>query len=239
MRVHVVNAANRAHYLDEIEAMHRQRHRIFVELMGWRALASDDGLDIDEFDNRNATYLLALDDAGVLRGSGRLVPTWRPHMLQNLFPEFADEPSPVGPQIWEWTRHAPGDPSFSEAVNAQARAALHIGMLEFAASRAIEAFTGILETRILPRALTSGWKVTPLGPPRDYGEGTAVGVVIRFDPEFLAIARQRYGRFDPVLVEMPAGVAAEARRPIELAMRVPAHALTEAVARLAPLVEAA
>ncbi|KAF0181833.1 MAG: autoinducer(acylhomoserine lactone) synthesis protein [Alphaproteobacteria bacterium] len=240
MRVHVVNSANRSQYLDEIEAMHRHRHRLFVELMGWRALASDDGLDIDEFDNQWATYLLAIDDDGVLRGSGRLVPSWRPHMLKNLFPEFSDTPAPVGPEIWEWTRHAPGDPLYSGTINKQVKSALHIGMLEFAASRGIEAFTGILETRLLGPVIESGWKITPLGAPRDYGEGNAVGVVIRFAPDFIDIARARAGRSGPVLVEMPCGMPVDARhlarRSVELAMRLPLHALGEAVARLEPLV---
>jgi acyl-homoserine lactone synthase len=243
MRVHVVNAANRALYLDELEAMHRHRYRLFVELMGWRALECEDKLDIDEFDNPAATYLLAIDDDGVLRGSGRLIPSWRPHMLKNLFPEYVDGEVPTGPQIWEWTRHAPGDPAFPGAVNKRVKAALHIGMLEFAASRGIEAFTGILETRILAPALESGWRIKPLGLPRDYGEGEALGVIIRFDPDFLDIARARHGRYDPVLVEMPCGIPADAaqlaRRSIELAMRLPPHALDEAVADLERLVRAA
>lgn len=239
MLVHVVTAANRALYLDELEAMHRHRHRIFVDLMGWRALAADDGLDIDEFDTRSATYLIAIDEDGTYRGSGRLVPTWRPHMLQTLFPEFAERPVPVGPQIWEWTRHAPGDPSFSTALNLRVKQALQIAMLEFAASRGIEAFTGILEMRILAPALETGWLITPLGLPREYDEGTAVGVLIQWRDGFLEQARAKFGRNDPVLVEIPAGVAASApsaRRSIELAVQVPAHRAIDAVERLKPLV---
>lgn len=241
MLVHVVNAANRALYLDELEAMHRHRYRIFVDLMGWRALACDDRLDIDEFDNQGTTYLLAIDEDGVLRGSARLIPTWRPHMLQTLFPEYADEPAPMGPQIWEWTRHAPGDPTFPSRVNARVKQALQIGMLEFAASRGVDAFTGILETRMLGHAVELGWRIKPLGAPRDYGEGTAVGVIIRWSNAFLEQSRARAGRYDPVLVEMPGGVTAaapDARRSIELAMRMPPDRAPDAVARLQNLMNA-
>jgi len=174
-----------------------------------------------------------------LRGSGRLVPSWRPHMLRSLFPEFADRPAPVGPQIWEWTRHAPGDPLFGAEMNRRVKQALQIGMLEFAASRGIEAFSGILETRILGPAMEAGWRITPLGLPRDYGEGTALGVLIEWDQDFLDRAREQAGRHDPVLVEIPGGVMAStpnARRSIELAMRVPAHRASDAVERLTPLV---
>ena len=41
MKVNVVTSANRRQYLDEIEAMHRHRYRLFVDLMGWRALQSE------------------------------------------------------------------------------------------------------------------------------------------------------------------------------------------------------
>ena len=134
MQVHIVNSGNRHQYLDEIE-MHRDRYRVFVDLMGWRALASPDRLDIDEFDNANATYLVAIDTSGVVRGSCRLMPSWRPNMLKSLFPEYVDGDVPTGPGIWEWTRHDPGDPDWPREITHPTRIALHIAIHEFAASR--------------------------------------------------------------------------------------------------------
>src|SRR5690349_9468841 len=143
MHVHVINASNRRQYLDEIEQMHRHRHRVFVGAMGWKALDSPDGLDIDEFDTPNATYLIAIDGDGIVRGSCRLIPSWRPHMLRNLFADYVEGEAPNGPGVWEWTRHAPGDRSFAKEINHEVRFLINIAVYEFAASRGIETFIGI------------------------------------------------------------------------------------------------
>lgn len=241
MLVHVVNAGNRTQYLDEIEAMHRHRYRLFVDLMGWRALESPDRLDIDEFDNPNATYLVAIDARGEVCGSVRLMPTWRPHMLKTLFPEYVEGEVPAGPGIWEWTRHAPGDPAFPKDTNRAARMALHIGIMEFALSRGIDSFTGIVETRVLPKMLDMGWRCDPLGPPVEYGEGVAFAFHARVEPGNVERLRTLAGRSDPILVEMPRGLAAEGgegRRPVQLAMRLPPSQLQSAEQALRGLIGA-
>jgi N-acyl-L-homoserine lactone synthetase len=240
MQVHVVHAGNRRHYLNEIEAMHRHRHRIFVETMGWKALGSPDFLDVDEFDGAGATYLIALDAHGVVRGSGRLIPSWRPHMLKNLFPEYVEGNVPVGPGVWEWTRHAPGDADWPAEVNTAARLALHIAVHEFAITRGIESYTGIVETRMAPRMADLGWRVEPLGLPTRYGEGTAFGFRAYVDAANIEALRVRARRDDPVLFELPSGLAPSesglARRSLELALQVPRESLGDAVRRLEDLV---
>lgn len=241
MKVHVVNSANRMQYLDEIEAMHRHRYRLFVDLMGWRALESNDRLDIDEFDTPNATYLIAINASGKVCGSARLVPTWRPHMLKDLFPEYVQGEVPIGAGIWEWTRHAPGDPAFTKEENIQARTALHIGIMEFAVSRGIDFLTGIVETRVLPKMLDMGWKCVPLGLPIEYGEGIAFAFKAQVEAANIDRVRARANRADPVLVEMPRGLLTEGglgRRAVELAMRVPSANLPRAEEHLMQLVEA-
>jgi acyl-homoserine lactone synthase len=241
MKVHVVTPANRRQYLDELEAMHRHRYRLFVDLMGWRALMSADRLDIDEFDNPNATYLIALDPDGRVCGSARLMPSWRPHMLKTLFPEYVQGDVPVGPGIWEWTRHAPGGPDFTREENQMARAALHVGIMEFALSRGIDTLTGIVETRVVPKMLDMGWRCEPLGSPVEYGEGVAFAFRADVDAANIDRIRARIGRADPMLVEMPRGLAAEGhlgRHAVELAMRLPTATLPAAEARLLDLVGA-
>jgi len=231
MHVHVINSANRHQYLDEIEQMHRQRHRVFVDLMKWKALESPDGLDIDQFDTPNATYLVAIDE-GEVRGSLRLIPSWRPHMLKNLFPHYVEGEAPSGPGVWEWTRHAPGHPSLSRDINHQVRFLLNIAVYEFAASRGIETFIGIADCQIVPRMIDLGWKVDPIGLPVNYGEGVAYAFKMDVDPAVNDKLRARLGRFNTVLCEMPRGLVAEggrmARHAIELAMNVPSRNIRRA-----------
>lgn len=202
MRVHVVSAHNRSMYLDEIEAMHRHRHELFVGQLGWRALESADGLDIDEFDGFDATYLLALSDTGDLLGSGRLIPSWRRHMLRDLFPAYCDGPVPVGPDIWEWTRHAPPGKAHSRAFNMAVNMALNTAVVEFANARGIAGITGILEARMVPYSLSIGWRNRPLGPPRPYAEGTAIALLNEIWPGQLNHIRSLSGRASPILVEL-------------------------------------
>lgn len=234
MHVHVVTSANRALYMDEIEAMHRHRHEIFARYYGWSALNSADGLDIDEFDTPHTVYFLTLDDGGVLRGCDRVIPSWRPHMLTHLFPEYAEESVPSGPSIWEWSRHAPGHPDWSEAINRQARLVSSIALLEFAASRGIEAYTGILEARALPMAARVGWRPRPLGAPVKYGEGESVACLCPADLSLLPRLRRLAGRQDAVLVELPAQTSA--RGPVELALRLPYGLAAEAEAAIEALI---
>lgn len=236
MRVHVVTAFNSSLYRDEIEAMHRHRHDLFVDQMGWRALESADRLDIDEFDNKHATYLIAINARNCVVGSGRLIPSWRPHMLKNLFPEFCAGPVPVGPALWEWTRHAGGGEGFTRRENLEIQYALNLAVLEFAVSRGIEAYTGILETHILPFAGELGWRSEPLGMPLNYGEGTAVALYNPIWPGQLAHLRRVAKRVDPILLELPAWASPDhgqlARRTIELAMTLPTGKLPEAIGSL-------
>jgi acyl-homoserine lactone synthase len=236
MHVHVVTAANRPLYLAELEEMHRHRHSVFAEHYGWTALKSADGLDIDEFDTPNTVYFLVLDEQGVLRGSDRVNPTWRPHMLTHLFPEFAQDAIPTGPTIWEWSRHAPGHPNWPESFNRRVRVLSSIALLEFAASRGVEAYTGILEARAIPMAMRVGWKPRPLGTPIDYGEGEGVACYCPADLDLLPRLRRMAGRHDPVMIELPA--YAQARRSVELALRLAAPMAAEAELAINLLLEA-
>jgi acyl-homoserine lactone synthase len=220
MHAHVITAANRQIYAAEIEAMHRHRHEIFAGYYGWKALESADGLEIDEFDAPYTVYFVILDECGALRGCDRVIPSWRPHMLTHLFPEYAQHNIPTGPTIWEWSRHAPGHPDWSEAINRQARLVSSIALLEFAASRGIEGYTGILEARALPMAERVGWRPQRLGPPVKYGEGESVACLCPADLSLLPRLRRMAGRTDAVLIELPA--EAKARRPVELAKRLAA-----------------
>jgi N-acyl-L-homoserine lactone synthetase len=183
------------------DAMFRHRHRIFVELLGWRALAQPDGRDIDAFDDGRAQYIIVLDADGAYRASARLLPTDGPHMLSETFREFVEGPVPCGPDVFEWTRHAPGDPDWPSEVNEAARLTLHIGILEFALKTGITAFTALLEAGLARRARGYGWDCTPLGPTRAYAEGMALAVLNPVRRGHLDALRVRAGLAGPILAE--------------------------------------
>lgn len=229
MQVHVVHANNRWLYLDEIETMHRHRYELFVEERGWRALESPDRLDIDEFDNEHATYLIAIDESGAVMGSGRLIPSWLPNMLKNLFPEYVEGPVPEGPGIWEWSRHATPCRSVSKSKIIRTQHLLNIAVIEFGLLRGMTEVYGILEADLMPWTAKLGWKSKVLGAPRHYGEGYAVASISPIDIEHLHQLR-REARIDgAMLIETPgfSGRRGEiARRWLEIASRIPESQLT-------------
>lgn len=236
MRVHVVTTNNRSLYLDEIEAMHRHRYQVFVVERGWKALESDDGLDIDEFDNEHATYLIAITNDGVVAGSARLIPSWRPNMLKTLFPEYCSGDVPIGPGIWEWSRHATPGRHFSVSFNIKTQRTLNLAVLEFGCSRGMEQVYGVLEAELMPWTAQLGWDSKVLGPPLAYGEGMAVASISSIRTSHLRKLRDEASVRDPVLIELP-GYSGErgriARRWLEIASTLPEAELA-ALAHTAP-----
>src|ERR1041384_1478666 len=94
--IHVITGANRHRYAAELLAHFRLRHEIYVVERNWKDLARADGLERDQFDDVDATYILAIDDGQVIGGS-RLVPTTRPHLLSEVFPYLASVRGPSRP----------------------------------------------------------------------------------------------------------------------------------------------
>lgn len=231
MRVHVVHANNRALYRDEIEAMHRHRYEIFVEERGWKALESPDRLDIDEFDTSDATYLIAIDRHSAVMGSARLIPSWRPNLLKTLFPEYCAGEVPTGPGIWEWTRHTTPGRRHCKEFNIGVQLLMNLAILEFAQTRAITSYIGMLETKLLPYTVDLGWTSLPLGAPLAYREGVAVAIQSAVRRGHLQELRKAGGIYDAVLIEAP-GFAGErgqlARHWLDLAARLPEAELAAA-----------
>jgi acyl-homoserine lactone synthase len=86
--IHVVTSANRHLYEPELLMHFRLRHEVYVVERNWKELERADGLERDQFDNQDATYILAIDTGEVVGGS-RLIPTTHPHLLSEVFPHLA------------------------------------------------------------------------------------------------------------------------------------------------------
>lgn len=84
--------------------MYRDRKRIFVDLLGWDVPVVDGAYEIDQFDDEHAIYVVATNERGEHDGSIRLLPSVRPHVLGDIFPELCDGPVPSGEHIFELSR---------------------------------------------------------------------------------------------------------------------------------------
>jgi N-acyl-L-homoserine lactone synthetase len=183
--------------------MHKLRHDIFAEELGWTACRAADGLDRDEFDDEHAVYLIAAE-FGKVYGSVRLLPTWRRCMVQE---KFADWLSPgafqPGADTWEWTRWAPGSVQQPRAM-IKARSALVVAALEFAASRGVRTYVGFCETKFVTQLVEVGWEPQPLGLPRAFEQGTAIAIKWDVRPGQLEAARRMFRTHAAIAFEAPA-----------------------------------
>ena len=57
--IHIISAANRHLYRDQVEQMHQLRRVHFVEECGWKDMNIVDGGEYDQFDDDRTVYFLA------------------------------------------------------------------------------------------------------------------------------------------------------------------------------------
>jgi N-acyl-L-homoserine lactone synthetase len=220
MKVHIVTAANRSSYTTELEQMFRLRHRVFVEELGWHDLRATDGREIDQFDGEeSAVYLLACE-RGEVHGSLRLLPTWRRCMLQEIWPEYLSQGETIcGPGVWEWTRWCPGSITRRRHL-IKARNALIVAALEFARSRGIRTYVTLCDVKFLGQSEEIGWTPRPLGLPRSFGQGTAIGLEWQVTPRLLEDTRRVLHVKDAASLELPAPGGTEVVMPPHLVERL-------------------
>jgi acyl-homoserine lactone synthase len=197
--IHVVSAVNRHLYEDVIEQHFRVRHEIFVEERKWDALRKPDGRDIDDYDNEDTIYLLALDNRRVV-GGYRLYPTTKPTMMSEVFPHLAAvRGCPSDPLVWEWSRFFVARDRRDGAVNLQLMAAAQ----EFCLDQGIERLCLVMETWWLPRFHDIGFVVTPLGLPMLIEDSWTMAATIEVRQGSLDVVRGRTGMSQLIRQEGP------------------------------------
>ncbi|MBC3474787.1 MULTISPECIES: acyl-homoserine-lactone synthase [Pseudomonas] len=89
--------------------MERYRYRVFVDELGWD-LTCEPQCERDQFDHDNTLYLLACNGRDDIVGTARLLPTHRPYLLDEVFPQLmAGQALPHSAQVWELSRFAAMD----------------------------------------------------------------------------------------------------------------------------------
>lgn len=149
-------------------AMHRDRKRVFVDLLGWQVPVVAGEFEVDQFDHPQAVYLVSAESDGEHRGSIRLLPTTRPHILGSLFPELCEGDVPVGPNVYEITRGCLS-PRLRAAERLRVRNQLTTAAVEFALMNGVDTFTCVADGGWYSQILALGWKCKPLGLPRLVG----------------------------------------------------------------------
>jgi acyl homoserine lactone synthase len=84
----------------------RYRHQVFIERLGWD-LPTNGKYEQDQFDRSDAFYVTALDVDNCVIGCARLLPTSKPYLLSEVFPQILNgQTPPRSSKIWELSRFA-------------------------------------------------------------------------------------------------------------------------------------
>lgn len=80
------------------------RHSVFIDALGWQ-LPVENGLERDQFDRSDTVYAIAKSGNGPVCGCARLLPTTKPYLLDEVFPQLMNgQPAPHSPEVWELSR---------------------------------------------------------------------------------------------------------------------------------------
>jgi acyl homoserine lactone synthase len=113
----------------------RYRHKVFIEKLGWQ-LNCHDLLENDQFDRPDTVYVIAKNESGDIAGIARLLPTTRPYLLGDVFPQLLNgSKPPASEDVWELSRFA--------AVDFDAQHTTAMG--QFSSSQTIELLNAAIE----------------------------------------------------------------------------------------------
>ncbi|WP_230646845.1 acyl-homoserine-lactone synthase [Bradyrhizobium sp. Leaf401] len=208
MKVIVRSRSALLHASELTLGMHRLRRRVFKDRLDWDVSVSN-GLEVDQYDTFEPTYLLGLEQNDVV-GCVRLLPTTGPNMLADTFPVLLDgNAAPKTARIWESSRFCVDTrsaPATAEHGLRKATLLLFAAMIEWGQQhnlRAIATVTDLCMERILRRA---GWHLDRLGMPRQIGSTKAVAGLLPITDEALGAIRAA-GQIPGCAIEPPSSRA--------------------------------
>lgn len=178
-----------------LEAMHRDRKRIFVDLLKWDVPVIDGRYEVDQFDDERAVYLVCSEEDGSHRGSIRLLPTDGEHILGSVFPWLCEGAVPRAPAIYEISRGCLS-PRLRAPERLVVRNALTTAAVEYALLHELDAFTCIADSGWLSQVLSLGWDCWPLGLPQKIGRVLTGALRIDIRGDTLQKLRQA-GTYEP------------------------------------------
>lgn len=191
MQIHIGRASEGAFTLSDIHAMHRLRHDVFRERLGWE-VNHEGGMERDDFDALDPVYLMAKADDGAMQACWRLLPTTGPNMLRDTFPQTLHGcAAPEGEAVWELSRfamgrHAGGNSRFCEAALALMEAIVAWGL-----NGGLQRYVTVTTVAIERLMRTLGIRVQRLGAPVTIGIERTVALDIALDAGTLAALRER------------------------------------------------
>ncbi len=189
--IYLIDRRNRATFNHQLEQMYRQRHQVYAERRGWKALLRPDKREIDQFDTEDAVYLMKLSETGIVEGAVRLIDTTKPHLMRDVFPHLVTlGPIPNDPRIYEMTRCYVSDEIADKKERTLAAGELLAAMLEYGLAKGLTDYSVVSDLYFLPIMLAVGEGVKKLGVPYEYGEGTCLALTFPINEIGLKMCRR-------------------------------------------------
>ena len=199
--IYIVTPENDYHYRAEMEQAYRLRHQLFAEEMGWINLAKPDRREIVQFHDKQAVHMLYIEQ-GLVLGYQRMLPSTRPHLLSEILPELCEGDLPVGPHIWQCTRHCVAKGRRKEGhVVSPITNALMSGVVEWGLQSGISTVIAGIAPSALLRFVQLHFQPMPLGLPTKIGGQDIIAVTLTFDWRTLERLRELRGNRRRVLAE--------------------------------------
>lgn len=189
----------RLRFAGALMQMHHDRKQVFIDRFGWQLPIAGSWLEVDQFDNEYAVYLLARGSDGAHEGSLRLLPSTRPHMLSSVFSRLCPGGAPVGPDCWEVSRLVANPAGGPGTSLLKVHRYLAVALVEFAELNGIRRYTLVAESARVPALLSVGWRVFPLGLPTEIDGTELQALQISIRPDTLPAMRRRLRVPGPVL----------------------------------------
>ena len=145
------------------------RRQVFVEQLGWD-LSLQDGEERDQFDRPDTIYVVAQDDDGHVFGCARLLPTIRPYLLGEVFPQLLNGLAPpCSPDVWELSRFAAMDLNQSGSIPEQFSSPVRVKLLQesvcYAAARGAKRLISVSPIGVERLIRRAGFHSHRAGPP--------------------------------------------------------------------------
>lgn len=191
------------HRLD-LDEMYRLRYRVFYKELGW-AVKTHDGMEKDEFDEKNAYYIIAKDEKGIVRGCQRLIEMTNPCMFDGPFSTLLTSLKDFKHTgYWETSRFAVDhvyDESYTMKDAKNMVPTLLAGVMEFGLQiEKVECFLTLSFPGIAKLASLYGLLVSTLEQGEISGETVVVSAYCPLNFSYKKLLKRiRHTSFDPLL----------------------------------------
>jgi N-acyl-L-homoserine lactone synthetase len=181
-------------YATSLLQMYHDRKRVFIDELGWRLKSPGSWLEVDDYDNDRAVYLMARDaESGDHLGSVRLLPTTSTHMMDGIFPDLCIDGVIRSKATWEISRLVAAMNGKAGARLLRVHRMLALALVEFAIMNDIDSYVLVAESQRVPALLSVGWRVEPLSLPTDHEGELIEALKILIEPDTLGRMRKRLG----------------------------------------------